>query len=334
MKICFTPNAWIFRTKIVQQISPILIFLFISVQSNARTFFVTNSGDSGTGSLRYAVELAANSPGQDVVEFAIGSGIQYLELAQPLFIPSGVFIDGMSQPGYSGLPLIHFIGSGYLRIENVEQVVIESLDLSETSAPYAIRMNSVENCSVFHSNLSQHQYGIYMETGSVDCHFVGNRFYGCAFGLYTTGFHQGMIITDNDFASISKSSISSTEKLHIIVGENNFHQSVPLSEKIIAVTYNKEELNTTSGLPLVRCYTINSCSIILVKNGKAGDLRIDVSGKNTDEVEYLLVHPSGRVIEHGRMLANQKEEGKIHVNSEGYKLFVKNKGKVIVIDIE
>lgn len=334
MKSCFTPQAKVFWAKTLHQLSLFLIFTLSVNLLTARTYYVTYSGDSGTGSLRHALNLAANSPGEDIIEFSIGSGVQYLELSQPLFVPSGVFIDGMSQPGYTGLPLIHFIGTGYLRIENVEEVVVESLDLSETESKYAIWMKNVENCSVYHSNLSGHEYGIYSEAENVGCHLIGNRFYGCTYGVYAEGFHQNMMLTDNDFAGITKSGIYSTENLHAVMGDNSFHQSVPINQNVKEIQYVNRAESTVEGISTNKIYSINTCSLILLKNGNGGDYRLDLSGKADDEVEYLLVHPSGKVEIHGKVTVNDREQGRFHVSSDGYQLYVKNKGKVILIEVD
>ena len=70
---------------------------------------VDTTADSGPGSLRQAILDANSVTGQTVtIEFAIaGSGVQTIELASPLpAIAASVSIDGTSQPGYAGTPLI------------------------------------------------------------------------------------------------------------------------------------------------------------------------------------------------------------------------------------
>ncbi len=73
--------------------------------STATTFTVTNTADSGPGSLRQAIANANTNPGLDTIVFNIpGSGVQTIfPLSQlpPLSDPSGVLIDGLSQPGAS-----------------------------------------------------------------------------------------------------------------------------------------------------------------------------------------------------------------------------------------
>ena len=73
---------------------------------------VTVATDSGPGSFRQAILDANASPGQDVIEFSIGDGGQ--QTLQPLSalprIDDSVVIDGWSQPGFSGTPLIELDG--------------------------------------------------------------------------------------------------------------------------------------------------------------------------------------------------------------------------------
>jgi hypothetical protein len=76
------------------------------------TFTVTNNLDSGPGSLRQAILDANASSGIDTISFGIGSGPATIALAAPLpTITEPLTIDGTTQPGYSGVPLIELDGS-------------------------------------------------------------------------------------------------------------------------------------------------------------------------------------------------------------------------------
>jgi hypothetical protein len=72
-------------------------------------FRVTTTTDSGPGSLRQAI-LDSNvaTAGTNTIAFALpGPGVQTIDLAAPLPpITTSVLIDGTSQPGYTGTPLI------------------------------------------------------------------------------------------------------------------------------------------------------------------------------------------------------------------------------------
>ena len=69
----------------------------------AATFTVTNTNDSGAGSLRQAILDANANPGLDTIAFDIsGSGVQTITLSTTLdAFTDPVFLDGYSQPGSS-----------------------------------------------------------------------------------------------------------------------------------------------------------------------------------------------------------------------------------------
>jgi hypothetical protein len=78
--------------------------------AGAATFTVTNTADSGPGSLRQAV-ADANSTGEpDAVAFAIGSGPQTISLASTLEVSQPLHLDGTTQPSYAGSPLVRVVG--------------------------------------------------------------------------------------------------------------------------------------------------------------------------------------------------------------------------------
>ena len=80
----------------------------------AGSFIVTNTNDSGPGSLRKAIDDANFIVGIDTITFNIpGSGVQTITPFSPLpQITESVIIDGSSQPGFTGIPLIELNGSG------------------------------------------------------------------------------------------------------------------------------------------------------------------------------------------------------------------------------
>ena len=76
------------------------------------TFTVTDTSDSGAGSLRQAILDSNATPGSNTIDFNIGTGAQTISLLSPLpSITVPVFFDGTSQPGYSGAPLIDLDGT-------------------------------------------------------------------------------------------------------------------------------------------------------------------------------------------------------------------------------
>ncbi len=83
-------------------------------EDQSATIQVTNTNDSGDGSLRAAIDCANNTPGPNTITFNIaGGGLQTISpLSQlPFLNDSGTHIDGTSQPGYNGTPLIYINGT-------------------------------------------------------------------------------------------------------------------------------------------------------------------------------------------------------------------------------
>ena len=89
----------------------LLIALLASFSAGANTFTVNNTNDWFFGSLRWAIEDANKNPGHDTIRFAIGSGPKTIRLNSELpQITDPVTIDGWSQPGWSGNPIIELDG--------------------------------------------------------------------------------------------------------------------------------------------------------------------------------------------------------------------------------
>ena len=78
------------------------------------TFPVITTANSGPGSLRQAILDANTSPGNDLITFAIpGAGVHTIALQEAPLPPitGTVTIDGTTQPGWSGLPLVEIDGT-------------------------------------------------------------------------------------------------------------------------------------------------------------------------------------------------------------------------------
>ena len=93
----------------------LLICLVVAPQFPAEgaAFVVSNKNDSGPGSLRQAIDDANNTPGLDTITFNITSATPYnINLASSLpGISEAVVIDGTTQPGYAGEPLVGLVGT-------------------------------------------------------------------------------------------------------------------------------------------------------------------------------------------------------------------------------
>ncbi|MDP2207278.1 MAG: T9SS type A sorting domain-containing protein [Bacteroidota bacterium] len=78
----------------------------------AATFVVTTIADTGAGSLRAAITLSNGTPGLDLISFNIaGGGVQTITPITSLpQLNDPVIIDGTTQPGFSGTPIIELNG--------------------------------------------------------------------------------------------------------------------------------------------------------------------------------------------------------------------------------
>jgi hypothetical protein len=96
-------------------------------------YTVTNTNNSGGGSLRQAITDANGAPGADTIRFAIGSGAQTISLTSALpQITDQVTIDGSTQPGFAGSPLIRIDGAS-------AGAAVDGFSFSDTSDGSIIR---------------------------------------------------------------------------------------------------------------------------------------------------------------------------------------------------
>ena len=107
-------TPWVLNLILVQVIllagsSP----LAVALTAPGSTFVVTNAADSGAGSLRQAILDANAHPGADTIVFNIpGSGLHTITPSTTLpTISDPVTIDGSTQPGFTGSPIIELNGS-------------------------------------------------------------------------------------------------------------------------------------------------------------------------------------------------------------------------------
>lgn len=88
----------------------------IPVTAAGATYTVTNTNDSGSESLRQAILDANANTGTDTIAFNINSGVQAIRPTSALpVITDPIIIDGSTQPGFSGTPLIVIDGTSITR---------------------------------------------------------------------------------------------------------------------------------------------------------------------------------------------------------------------------
>src|SRR6266568_1721825 len=89
-----------------------VIMLACPPLAHTATFVVTNTADSGPGSLRQAILDANARLGPDAITFSIASGAQTISPLSPLpFVTDPVIVDGTTQPGFTDSPIIELNGS-------------------------------------------------------------------------------------------------------------------------------------------------------------------------------------------------------------------------------
>src|SRR5260221_13607452 len=69
-------------------------------------FAVTNTNDTGAGSLRAAIDQSNNTPGLDTITFNISAADKTIRPTAGLVLYDAAILDATTQPGYAGQPLV------------------------------------------------------------------------------------------------------------------------------------------------------------------------------------------------------------------------------------
>ena len=146
-------------------------FLTPAAPAAAATFTVTNTANSGAGSLRQAILDANANPGADTITFAIGAAGSQQSIQPASALPTitdAVTIDGWSQggAGYSGPPLVELNGP---------------LAGSSVSGLFITAGNSTVRGLVINGFIGTFASGIRLQTGG------GNWIYGNYIGVNFAG---------------------------------------------------------------------------------------------------------------------------------------------------
>jgi len=90
-----------------------LLFLTTPLAATAASFTVTSAGNSGAGTLRQAILGVNSNPGPHTITFNISGSGPFTITPSTSFpsISNVVTIDGTSQPGYAGAPIIELNGA-------------------------------------------------------------------------------------------------------------------------------------------------------------------------------------------------------------------------------
>lgn len=144
------------------------------------TFTVTNNADTGEGTLREAILLANQNPGMDLIHFNLPQANRTIRPTQELpFVQDSTQIDGTTQPGYDGLPVIQLDGSLLAR------------------SNYSGLPISGSNCSVIGLHIFNFDFGILLTGGSNNV-IAQNAIGADPRGQATTGNRlQGIYVYDS-----------------------------------------------------------------------------------------------------------------------------------------
>jgi len=127
----------------VRSLALVTVLAGVACAALAGTYTVSNTNDDGPGSLRQAITDASASGEVSTIVFAIGTGHQRIRPLTSLPKVVSTLVDGRTQPGYAGAPLIEVDGSlmasGGTCFDGVQQSAIDSLVIN--SCPFAgVRM--------------------------------------------------------------------------------------------------------------------------------------------------------------------------------------------------
>ena len=108
------------------------------------TFTVTNTNDTGPGSLRQAIIDTNLAPGADIINFNIGTGTRTIapSLSGLPSMIGPVTIDGTTQPGFAGTPIIEISGV------NLPAVNTFGLTLTGNSTVRGLVINRFSNSQI------------------------------------------------------------------------------------------------------------------------------------------------------------------------------------------
>jgi hypothetical protein len=334
VKISISPNGGISFTDVLAESTPndgseaVLIpegILFdtnnarIKIESvidgNFNTFFdindanftiaplgVTNTNDTGPGSFRQAIEDANSDPGLTKIKFDIPTAgvVHTISLLTDLpLITTPVDIDGTTQPGYTGTPLIRIdgasptlaLGTSGLTL-NAGNSIIRGLSVTRFSGA-GIKLqtnggNSIRNCYIgtdpaSAAGLGNGLAGVFIDnTPNND---IGEQLFGS--GNVISGNNVGVLI--------SGASATGNELRHNYIGTNP--DGVDLGNTFDGVRITGAPNNLIGGTRLETGISFPTGNVISGNGTTSGADGIEISGSsatgNRIEANFIGLGPSG-----------------------------------------
>ena len=171
-------------------------------------FKVTTTADSGTGSLRQAITNANAVAGTDTVLFRIpGAGVRTISTLSGLPAVTGpIVIDGTTQPGFGGTPLIQISGSGAGNVSG--------LTLDTGSGGSTVKGLIVSNFSTAGSA------GIWLNSpnNTIQGNWIGLNSTGTA----AAGNYNGIELSSGNLIGTNGDGVNDTAERNVIGGNLNY----------------------------------------------------------------------------------------------------------------
>jgi hypothetical protein len=168
-------------------------------------FTVTSASDSGLGSLRQAILDANANPGADEIRFAIGSGAKTISVVSGALpsITDTVTIDGTTQPGFKGVPLVRLDnGTGNTSVPGLDLAAgssaVRGLVVTGFGDGIALRAsNDVVGgaASADRNVISGNATGVYIFGAGASSNVVAGNYIGPdKSGKHAIGNHTGVLV--------------------------------------------------------------------------------------------------------------------------------------------
>jgi len=215
------------RLNIVAVLAVCATLSSVTAEGNTYTVTSTSGSPSTSGSLPLAVAQANSHAGLDFINFNIsGGGIHVITISTTLFLNDQVVINGATQPGYSGAPLIYVRGdtsvtSLMLLHQNSSVSTIQGLGF------YDYTSNAITILPASQGNWIQNNYiGFYWDG-------AGTPILNSTLFPFTRG-----IGIQSSFNTVRNNTISGVDNA-IVVGEDPSQAWSGVAYKTNAIQYNR-----------------------------------------------------------------------------------------------
>ncbi|HLP93072.1 MAG TPA: thrombospondin type 3 repeat-containing protein [Saprospiraceae bacterium] len=223
-----------------------LAFLLLGISSiRANTYTVSNTDDSGPGSLRQAIIDANNNPGADVIDFSVAGTVNLLSglptINQPLVI------DGTSAPGYvQGAPTFKLDGDVVVFYANgPSALTIQGLDMSKsgTQGGTGCEISAFSGTVVIQNCVAQNRFYAFSCQGEANWTVVGNDARNSYNGITFQNVNTGTISASDNLFGNSKIALNLFQCSNKTIGDEN---AIPAADILISDSEGLNDGNESS----------------------------------------------------------------------------------------